>query len=218
MSMALIKELREKTGCGLLDCQNALKDANGDADKALRLLREKGLAKAAKKATRIATDGMVGSYIHPGGRVGVLIEVNCETDFVAKTDEFQQLVLLPVLEIMRLHNTGAAFSFLSNASGWQRWVFVGLGVAVSAGILVWLRRLPAKGQGILASGLSLIVGGALGNVIDRVLHGHVIDFIRVHYREHYFPAFNVADSAITIGVIIMLFDMLGLGRRVSETV
>jgi elongation factor Ts len=92
MSMALVKELREKTGCGLLDCQNALKDAAGDADKALRLLREKGLAKAAKKATRIAADGVVGSYIHPGGRVGVLIEVNCETDFVAKTDEFQQLV------------------------------------------------------------------------------------------------------------------------------
>jgi len=92
MSMALIKELREKTGCGLLDCQNALKDAAGDGEKALRLLREKGLAKAAKKSTRIATDGVVGSYIHPGGRVGVLIEVNCETDFVAKTDEFQQLV------------------------------------------------------------------------------------------------------------------------------
>jgi len=92
MSMALIKELREKTGCGLLDCQNALKDASGDGEKALRILREKGLAKAAKKSTRIAADGIVGSYIHPGGRVGVLIEVNCETDFVAKTDEFQQLV------------------------------------------------------------------------------------------------------------------------------
>ena len=127
---------------------------------------------------------------------------------VDRFDEFQQLVLLPVLEIMRLHNTGAAFSFLSNASGWQRWVFVGLGVAVSAGILVWLRRLPAKGQGILAAGLSLIVGGALGNVIDRVLHGHVIDFIRVHYREHYFPAFNVADSAITIGAALIVLDNL----------
>jgi signal peptidase II len=127
---------------------------------------------------------------------------------VDRFDEFQQLVLLPVLEIMRLHNTGAAFSFLSDASGWQRWVFVGLGVAVSAGILVWLRRLPAKGQGILAAGLSLIVGGALGNVIDRVLHGHVIDFIRVHYREHYFPAFNVADSAITIGAALIVLDNL----------
>jgi len=127
---------------------------------------------------------------------------------VDRFEEFQQLVLLPVLEIMRLHNTGAAFSFLSNASGWQRWVFVGLGVAVSAGILVWLRRLPAKGQGMLAAGLSLIVGGALGNVIDRVLHGHVIDFIRVHWGEHYFPAFNVADSAITIGAALIVLDNL----------
>ena len=123
-------------------------------------------------------------------------------------EEFEELVLLPVLDLMRLHNTGAAFSFLSDASGWQRWVFVGLGVAVSAGILVWLRRLPPKGQGLLAAGLSLIVCGALGNVIDRVLHGHVIDFIRVHYDEHYFPAFNVADSAITIGAVLIVLDNL----------
>ena len=87
-------------------------------------------------------------------------------------------------------------------------LFIGLAVAVSAGILVWLRRLPAKGQGLLAAGLSLILGGALGNVIDRVLHGYVIDFIRVHYEEHYFPAFNVADSAITIGAILIVLDNL----------
>lgn len=92
MSLALVKELRDKTGAGLLDCQKALADAEGDSERALRILREKGLAKAAKKATRTATDGAVGAYIHPGGKVGVLIEVNCETDFVAKTDEFQQLV------------------------------------------------------------------------------------------------------------------------------
>jgi elongation factor Ts len=87
-----VKELREKTGAGLLDCQKALGESGGDVEKALRLLRERGLAKAAKKATRSATDGQVGCYIHPGGKVGVLIEVNCETDFVAKTDEFQRLV------------------------------------------------------------------------------------------------------------------------------
>ena len=127
---------------------------------------------------------------------------------VERFEEYEPYVLLPVLEIMRLHNTGAAFSFLSNASGWQRWLFVGLGVAVSAGILVWLRRLPAKGQGMLAAGLSLIVGGALGNVIDRVLRGHVIDFIRVHYHDHAFPAFNVADSAITIGAALIVLDNL----------
>ena len=127
---------------------------------------------------------------------------------VQRFEEFERLVLLPVLELMRLHNEGAAFSFLSDAGGWQRWVFTGLAVIVSTGILVWLRRLPAKGQGLLAAGLSLILGGALGNVIDRVLHGHVIDFIRVHYEEHYFPAFNVADSAITIGAILIVLDNL----------
>jgi elongation factor Ts len=92
MSMALVKELREKTGAGLLDCQKALGEAQGDVDRALRVLREKGLARAAKKGSRVATDGAVGSYIHPGGKIGVLVEVNCETDFVARTDEFQQLV------------------------------------------------------------------------------------------------------------------------------
>ena len=92
MSLGAVKELREKTGAGLLDCQKALGEADGDLEKALRLLRERGLAKAAKKATRAATDGTIGAYIHPGGKIGVLIEVNCETDFVAKTAEFQQLV------------------------------------------------------------------------------------------------------------------------------
>src|SRR6058998_3393848 len=92
MGLPLVKELREKTGAGLLDCQKALGEADGDLDKALRLLRERGLAKAAKKATRVATDGTIGAYIHPGGKIGVLVEVNCETDFVAKTAEFQQLV------------------------------------------------------------------------------------------------------------------------------
>ena len=92
MAVALVKELREKTGAGLLDCQKALGDASGDVEKAIRILRERGLAKAAKKSGRAATDGAIGSYIHPGGKIGVLIEVNCETDFVAKTAEFQQLV------------------------------------------------------------------------------------------------------------------------------
>jgi signal peptidase II len=127
---------------------------------------------------------------------------------VQRFEEFERLVLLPVLELMRLHNEGAAFSFLDDAGGWQRWLFTGLAVAVSTGILIWLRRLPAKGQGLLAAGLALILGGALGNVIDRVLHGHVIDFIRVHWEEHFFPAFNVADSAITVGAVLIVLDNL----------
>ncbi len=122
-------------------------------------------------------------------------------------EEFEAVVLLPVLDFMRLHNEGAAFSMLSDASGWQRWFFSVLAVGVSVGILIWLRRLPARGKSLLAAGLCLVMGGAIGNVIDRIRLGHVIDFIRVHYAEWYFPAFNVADSAITIGAGLLILDM-----------
>jgi elongation factor Ts len=92
VSAAMVKQLREETGAGMMDCKNALVEAKGDGEKARDLLRKKGLAAAAKKAGRAASEGLVSSYIHPGGRVGVLVEVNCETDFVAKTDDFQSLV------------------------------------------------------------------------------------------------------------------------------
>jgi elongation factor Ts len=92
ISAELVKELRERTGAGFMDCKRALTEADGDLDKAALILRDKGLAAAAKKADRDAREGLVSSYIHTGGRVGVLIEVNCETDFVARTDEFQKLV------------------------------------------------------------------------------------------------------------------------------
>ncbi|MBN3526223.1 translation elongation factor Ts [Paenibacillus apiarius] len=89
VSASAVKELREKTGAGMLDCKKALDETNGDLEKAIELLREKGLAAAAKKAGRVATEGVVESYIHAGGRIGVLVEINCETDFVAKTDQFK---------------------------------------------------------------------------------------------------------------------------------
>lgn len=92
VSAAIVKELRERTGAGMMDCKRALVEKNGDMEAAIEYLREKGLAAAAKKAGRIATEGLVESYIHAGGKIGVLIEVNCETDFVAKTDDFRQLV------------------------------------------------------------------------------------------------------------------------------
>jgi signal peptidase II len=120
-------------------------------------------------------------------------------------DLYQSIALLPVLEITRLHNPGAAFSFLADANGWQRWLFTGLAIIVSAALVLWLRRMD-RGSRALASAVALILGGALGNVIDRLRLGHVIDFIHVHWGEHYFPAFNVADSAITIGAALLLLD------------
>jgi signal peptidase II len=118
---------------------------------------------------------------------------------------YQSLVVLPVLEITRLHNTGAAFSFLANAAGWQRWLFTALAIIVSAALVLWLRRID-RGARTLASAVALILGGAVGNLVDRLRLGHVIDFIHAHWGEHYFPAFNVADSAITIGAALLLLD------------
>ncbi len=118
----------------------------------------------------------------------------------------ERVRLLPVLDIVLTYNTGAAFSMLAGASGWQRWVFVALALAVVVVLLVWLRRLAAATQGLIACGLALIVAGALGNMLDRLRLGHVIDFIWAHWGEHYFPAFNVADSAITVGAGLLLLD------------
>jgi len=117
----------------------------------------------------------------------------------------------PFLDIVRAHNRGAAFSFLNDASGWQRWFFVGLGVAAAA-FIVWLLRRHG-GQRLFGWALALILGGALGNVVDRLVHGHVIDFVQVHWKSHYFPSFNVADSAITIGAALLILDEL---RRVRQ--
>jgi signal peptidase II len=127
--------------------------------------------------------------------------------------EFEFISILPVLDITRMHNVGAAFSFLATASGWQRWVFIGLAVSVSIAITVWLCRLPRKGHGLLAAGLALVLGGAVGNVIDRIRLGAVVDFIHFHWERAYFPAFNVADSAITVGAAFLLLDALLESKR-----
>jgi signal peptidase II len=121
--------------------------------------------------------------------------------------------VLPVFNLTLRYNSGAAWSFLADASGWQRWFFAGLAVAVGVGLMVWLRRLDGRTQRLLAFSLSLILAGALGNLIDRLRLGHVIDFIEVHWNEAYFPAFNVADSAITVGAALMLLDAWLGGRR-----
>jgi signal peptidase II len=103
------------------------------------------------------------------------------------------------------HNTGAAFSFLSDAGGWQRYFFSAAAIGISVALAIWLWMMP-RGQWLLALGLGLILGGALGNLWDRVALGYVVDFISVHYRGSYFPAFNIADSAISVGAACMLLD------------
>jgi signal peptidase II len=127
--------------------------------------------------------------------------------------EFEFTRILAVLDITCMHNVGAAFSFLASASGWQRWLFIGLAGVVSIGIIVWLIRLPRGTHALLAAGLALVLGGALGNVIDRIRLGYVIDFIHFHWDRAYFPAFNVADSAITVGAACLLLDALFESKR-----
>ena len=126
---------------------------------------------------------------------------------------FESVRVLPVLDITLLYNTGAAFSFLADGGGWQRWMFTALALGIGAAIVVWLRRLKARSQWILACGLSLVLAGAMGNVIDRIKLGHVVDFIHAHWGSHYFPAFNVADSSITVGAALLLLDAFLEGRR-----
>ena len=113
--------------------------------------------------------------------------------------------------VVRVHNTGAAFSFLASAGGWQRWFFTGIGVAAAI-FIVWMLRAHA-GQRLFSFALTCILGGAVGNVIDRLQHGYVVDFLDFHWAGWHFPAFNVADSAITIGAVLLILDEL---RRVRS--
>jgi len=106
------------------------------------------------------------------------------------------------------YNSGAAFSFLAGASGWQRWFFVAIAIVVSAVLVIWLKRLKAH-ETWVAFALALILGGAIGNLIDRIAYGQVIDFILLHFQHRwYFPAFNLADSAISVGAAVLILDML----------
>ncbi|MEI6336611.1 MAG: signal peptidase II [Methylococcaceae bacterium] len=122
---------------------------------------------------------------------------------------YQSIPVLPFFKLTYVHNTGAAFSFLSEAGGWQRWFFAGLALAISCVIAVWLARLKPH-ETLLAVALALVLGGAIGNLIDRLAYGYVIDFLDVYYQTWHWPAFNIADSAITLGVILMLLESFGL--------
>jgi signal peptidase II len=124
--------------------------------------------------------------------------------------------VLPFLDWTLLYNRGAAFSFLSDAGGWQRWFFLAISVVMSVVFAVWLSRTP-KEQALMRYSLALIIAGAIGNLIDRAYLGHVIDFISVHWQNtHYFPAFNIADSAITIGTLLMMLDIILQPKSVGK--
>ncbi len=124
---------------------------------------------------------------------------------------YESIPLLPFFNLTYVHNKGAAFSFLSEAGGWQRWFFAALALIISVILSVWLARLK-KHETLLALALSLVLGGAVGNLIDRLAYGYVIDFLDVYYENWHWPAFNIADSAITLGVALMLMESFGFGN------
>ena len=137
----------------------------------------------------------------------LVIDQASKTYFDGALQMYQRIVVIPDFFSWTLaYNSGAAFSFLADSSGWQRWLFALIAVVVSTVLLVWLKRL-GRNDTWLAIGLALILGGALGNLYDRIAYGHVIDFILVHWEHRLFPAFNVADSAICVGAVMLALDM-----------
>ena len=119
----------------------------------------------------------------------------------------EPLAVFPSFNLTLLYNRGAAFNFLSDASGWQRWFFVAISATATVLLIFWLKRLK-PGQVLLSVALALVLGGAAGNLIDRLWLGYVVDFIEVYYREYYWPAFNIADSAISVGAVLLIWDSL----------
>jgi signal peptidase II len=128
---------------------------------------------------------------------------------------YESVAVMPFINLTLVYNRGAAFSFLSDQGGWQRWFFVVLAIAVTIVLISWMRRL-SRHERLVAIALSLIIGGAVGNLIDRIIYGHVIDFVDLYYGQYHWPAFNVADSAIVLGVALMLFDLIFGEREQSQ--
>ena len=146
--------------------------------------------------------------------IAMLIMVLDQFTKVLVIGRFQYGDSLPItsfFNLVRVHNHGAAFSFLADAGGWQRWFFTGLGL-LATGLMVWMLR-KHPGQRLFCAAISLILGGAVGNVIDRLLHGYVVDFLDFYWGTWHFPAFNLADSAITLGAVLLILDELLRVRR-----
>ncbi len=128
----------------------------------------------------------------------------------------QPLPVLPSFNLTLMYNTGAAFSFLAGAGGWQRWLFIVLASVISVVLVIWLLRL-SRDQRLQAAALVLVLGGAVGNLIDRLLYGHVIDFIQLYYQHWYWPTFNIADAAISVGAVLLIIDTLFYSGRESAS-
>ncbi len=128
---------------------------------------------------------------------------------------YESIAILPSFNLTYVHNTGAAFSFLSEAGGWQRWFFAAMAIIISTILVTWLYRLK-KHETLLAIALALVLGGAIGNLIDRLAYGYVIDFLDVYYQAWHFPAFNIADAAISLGVFLMILESFGIGTNSLE--
>lgn len=124
----------------------------------------------------------------------------------------QPVEVLPFFNLTLLHNTGAAFSFLAGHPGWQRWFFALVAVGASIGLTIWMRRLKSD-ERLLGASLALLIGGALGNLYDRLVHGYVVDFLSFHVAGWYYPAFNVADIGITLGAIGLIWESIFEGRK-----
>jgi signal peptidase II len=151
------------------------------------------------------SDPMVRRWL--GLAFAVIVADHLTKWWISSTLDFQQAIpVLPFFSLVRVHNTGAAFSFLADASGWQRWFFIGVGILATVIIVRLLKNHGHEPR--LAFPLALVLGGALGNVIDRVVLGHVVDFLYFHYHSFAWPAFNVADSAITVGAALLIWDSL----------
>ncbi len=130
---------------------------------------------------------------------------------------FGKVPINSFINLTHQQNSGAAFSFLADQGGWQRWFFVGLATVVSGVIVAWLWRIRQEGPIVLMAGLSLVLGGALGNLIDRALHGYVIDFVQVWFGSWAFPSFNIADSAISVGAVLLIVDAFFVSGRTKQS-